>query len=151
MPPPEIRKGAEPLLPAMEYVLAFFFRGTINRGGGAGKARRAKAKSPAVLTIRQALPQGPAARGGRWNRFGLFLDLTADFAGFVGLGVDVDVPAAGQQIGSLRVGQRLGAFERALGGRPLEDWHHHAGILAGLGRPVEVRGGGRAGQARITA
>jgi hypothetical protein len=35
----------------MEYVLAFFFRGTINRGGGAGKARRAKAKSPPVLTI----------------------------------------------------------------------------------------------------
>src|SRR6185312_6434328 len=51
MPPPEIRKGTEPLLPAMEYVLAFFFRGTINRGGGAGKARRANRKSPPVLTI----------------------------------------------------------------------------------------------------
>ena len=42
----------------------------------------------------------------------LFRQLTANFAAFVGGGVDVDVPLPGHHVGGLLVGERRGAFER---------------------------------------
>jgi len=59
----------------------------------------------------------------------------AQLAARVVLGVDVDIPAAGHEIGGLRVGERRGAVERAAEGL---DRHGDAGILAGIGRAVEM-------------
>src|SRR5262245_63941280 len=42
------------------------------------------------------------ARGGPLSR--LFCDLAADFATFVGVGMHVDVPFSGQQLGCLSIG-----------------------------------------------
>ena len=77
----------------------------------------------------------------------LLRHLAADLAARIGRGVDVDVELAGEQIGGLRIGQRRRALDRA-GGR-IRDRDRDAGVLAGLGRPVEVGGCCRAGQTGI--
>ena len=77
----------------------------------------------------------------------LLRHLTADFAARIGCGVDVDVVLAGHEVGGLRIGQRGAAFDRArccVGNR-----NRDAGVLAGFGGAVEMRGGGGAGQAGI--
>src|SRR4051794_7795508 len=73
-------------------------------------------------------------------------DLATDFAARVRRGVDVDVVLAARQVGGLRVGQR-GAALRTAGGVGNRDGD--AGVLAGFGRPMEMRRSGRAGQAGI--
>jgi len=80
----------------------------------------------------------------------LLRHLAADLAAFVLFGVDVDVHLARGQVGSLRVGQRRRAFERALRRRTLEDRNSHAAVLAGFAG-VEVRGSRRTGQTGIGA
>ena len=73
--------------------------------------------------------------------------LAADFAARIGFGVDVDIVLAGHQIGGLGIGQR----RAALGGarRGVRDRDRNAGVLAGFGGSVEMRGGGGAGKAGI--
>src|SRR6516164_267386 len=71
----------------------------------------------------------------------LLHDLPAQLAALVSVGVDVDVPLAGQEVGGLRVGEVGRAFERAL---LRHDRYDDAGILARVGRTMEVAGGGSA-------
>src|SRR6202040_3740670 len=68
----------------------------------------------------------------------LLRDLAANLAALVRVGVDVDVPLAAHQIGRLGVGQVGRALERAAAGG---DRHGDAGILAGLGRTMEMTSG----------
>ena len=81
-----------------------------------------------------------------------FYDLAADLAAFIGFGVDVDVQHAFFEVGSLRVGKRRRAFERA-GERLVlfRNWNQDAGVLAGFGGAVEMCGGGGPGKAREVA
>src|SRR5215211_4893801 len=81
------------------------------------------------------------------NRTDLLRYLTADFAARIGRGVNVDVVLAGREVRGLRIGQRGAALDRAR--RRIGDGDRDAGILAGFGGTVEMRGGGGAGQARI--
>ena len=76
-----------------------------------------------------------------------FDDLPANFPALVGGGVNVEIPAAGHQIGSLRVGQGCGALDRAC--RAAGHGDDHSGVLLGRSRTVEMRGGRVAGQSRI--
>ena len=73
--------------------------------------------------------------------------LAADFAARIGRGVDVDVVLAGHEVGCLGVGQGGAAFDRARGG--IGDRNRDAGVRAGCGRTVEVRGRRRTGKPRI--
>src|SRR4051795_1453134 len=82
-----------------------------------------------------------------WSVRSLLRHLTADLAARIGRGVDVDVELAAEQIGGLRVGQCRRALGRA--GGSAWDRNRNAGVLAGLGRSVEMRGGGGPGQAGI--
>src|SRR4051794_18737032 len=82
-----------------------------------------------------------------WSVRSLLRHLTADLAARIGRGVDVDVELAAEQIGGLRVGQCRRALDRA--GRRIGNRDRDAGVLAGLGGSVEMRGGGWAGQAGI--
>src|SRR6185437_6837339 len=77
----------------------------------------------------------------------LFRDLAADLAARIGLGMDIDIVFAGHEIGGLRVGQCRVAFDRARG--RVRDGDSDAGVLAGLGGAVEVRGGRGAGETGI--
>src|SRR4051812_50207664 len=78
-----------------------------------------------------------------WSVRSLLRHLTADLAARIGRGVDVDVELAAEQIGGLRVGQ----CRRALGRAGGSAWNRNrnAGVLAGLGRSVGMRGGGGGG------
>jgi hypothetical protein len=79
---------------------------------------------------------------------GLFLQLAADLAAFVGRGVDVDVHVAVHQRLGLGIVERGRALERASGGA---DRDQHAGIFAFGRRSMEVGRSGRAGEAAIAA
>src|ERR1700674_205902 len=69
--------------------------------------------------------------------------LSADLAGSMGRGVDVEVPASSHEVGGLGFGQRGRAFDRT---RDTADYRHHdGGILVAVGRPVEMGGRGIAG------
>src|SRR6516165_922823 len=75
-------------------------------------------------------------------------ELAANFPAGVSGRVDVDVPAPGEQVGGLGVGQIGRIFERA---RARRNRHGDAGVLAGFRRPVEMGHRGRAGQPGIIA
>ena len=77
----------------------------------------------------------------------LLRHLAADFAARIGCGVNVDVVLAGREVGGLRIGQRGAAFDRAR--CCVGNSNRDAGVLAGLGRAMEMRGGGGTGQAGI--
>ena len=78
---------------------------------------------------------------------GLFCHLAADFTARIGRGMDVDIIFAGLEVGGLGVRQRGAAFNRT--GLCIWDRNSDGSILAGFGRPVEVGGGRRTGQAGI--
>ena len=79
---------------------------------------------------------------------GLLLhNLSANLAGLVRRGVDIDVQLAIFQLGGLRIGQRRVALDRTF--EVAVDRHQDRRILPRLGRAVEMRGGGRTGEARI--
>src|SRR5579862_5163175 len=75
------------------------------------------------------------------------LDLAADLAALVGVGMQVDVVLAGYEIGDLRVGEDLPAAYRA---RQLAvERRDDAGIGAGIGRPMDMTRLYRAAEAGI--
>jgi hypothetical protein len=74
--------------------------------------------------------------------------LAANFAAWIGRGVDVDVVLAGHQVGCLRVRQCGTAFDRARA--RVRDRNGDGGILAGIGGTVKMRGGRGAGKPRIS-
>src|SRR3954471_19207256 len=82
-----------------------------------------------------------------WSVRSLLRHLAPDLAARIGRGVDVDVELAAEQVGGLRVGQRGRALDRASGGAGDRD--RDAGVLAGLGGPMEMGGRGGARQAGI--
>ena len=84
---------------------------------------------------------------GELSRENLLRHLAADFAARIGCGVNVDVVLAGHEVGGLRIGQRGAAFDRAR--CCVGDSNRDAGVLAGLGRAMEMRGGGGTRQAGI--
>src|SRR5580698_1978475 len=74
-------------------------------------------------------------------------DLAAQFATRVGCGVNVGVPEPALQVGDLTVGQCRRAFERTVERLAFfRDPDRDTGVLAGFGRAVKMRGGGRTGE-----
>src|SRR5262249_852311 len=100
---------------------------SINPAPGAGASRRTRAPTENNYSRTSGYLSAPPSP----MRSHSLDELAADFPARVSGSVDIDIPAPGQQVGGLRVGQIGRIFERA---RARRNRHGDAGVLAGLRR-----------------